>query len=490
MSNGNNDSKNEIINVFMKNIKNGNFETVKHILDYNYKDVKYQLDSALKISAMKDYLELVIYLLFVGADINILDRSTLRNIQENHKKVYQFLVDEYDVSNEKINEEPEKIVDRLIEYNKVIYKYNEDYINRKIEGYKDSPDIYERLVGMNMDEKLLFFSIDTVHNRLNSYLIANGFQKHQLPKDINECMILKIKILNIKKKPIENIEEKLEELTKEEEETLKNMDDDEIYEKLTESGVEQQNFENLPTDERRDYLALVNVRHSIWNDLRDDWNIKENKIPNDVVDALKMLIELKEINALINEQEEKVYEKNMESLDDVKDSNEIFNECFNKEDIVLGDELDTRKGIVFIVDIVSDDKYHAYCFGLDQLRKIFKGSRRVYEWGKENNEPILDKPVFKLPHRGDFIDKHSYELTKIYNTFVLRLHRKKSYLGSEFGVSQMHGEEQDRHDIYTLMPIHHSTLVNKHKISLLEIANFEPLPDDYNQYYEKYNIEW
>ena len=184
-------------------------------------------------------------------------------------------------------------------------------------------------------------------------------------------------------------------------------------------------------------------------------------------------------------------------MDDSKEQPEIKNACSNSDSIITLEPLKIKKGIVTIITILSDDKYSPFCYELDELRKVFSYREKIFEWRKYPDRPnyigeaIKDRPVYKLPHNGLFINHQGYSNLKEFNTFVLILVDKNVLLGSSFGVSQMHGEEQDRYDIYTLLPIHHSTFLNKTKIGLLELSNFKPTSNDYNPFYKKYpNKKW
>lgn len=159
--------------------------------------------------------------------------------------------------------------------------------------------------------------------------------------------------------------------------------------------------------------------------------------------------------------------------------------CNNKEDLYLEDLDFSVDNMIMIINIVSPDRYVSDCYVANQLPEALSKHSRVYKWRFDPSRPrwrgeaILDEPVFALPNNGVYIDKMGFEMIKRrYNTLVLRLVEKKVYLGSSFGMSQMHGTEEDRRDIYTLKPINRLKFLRKEKITEEDIKNFKVTFDD------------
>ena len=479
--------------LFIESVNKGDLKNIKKYLSSVDDET---LDKALKISALNGDIDTTVFFINNQADITSLNENDIENIKK-HKEVYEYLtiVKEYKYDPESIK--------KLITYQHRYYKLNQELIKKELDTIKiqlenEYPDYFENIDinKIEIDDKISLLIKTKCIIFLLSFAVGDlvfHFKKNQLPNDINELVKLKVRVTNIINRDEDDpkIKNQIKEKIKNEIKNLEQFSEQEITDQILQFGVRERSIPELLKDKRL-LLAGLTVRNEVENELYE-FGIRER---SHIYKEYNILTSIKEINELMSEGEEEVYKDNLNSLNDIKDSEETFKECHNKEDIITGDEINTKKGIVFIISALSKKKYIAYCLGLDQLRKIFKSANKIYEWCKDPNnpdnigEPILDKPVYKLPMSGIYIDEKAYNLTKKYNTFVLKLEKEKVLLGSSFGVSQMHGEEQDRYDIYTLIPIHHSTLVNKHRILVSDILNFRPQQEDYNQYYKKFNVEW
>ena len=132
------------------------------------------------------------------------------------------------------------------------------------------------------------------------------------------------------------------------------------------------------------------------------------------------------------------------------DESKTLQEMCVNTDIVSDEKLDTSKGLTAIL-VGTPPHIIAHCYPYEQLLRIFKSKNPVYMWegNEDSGHPILEEPVFKLPHSGLWIDSRGYINVRIYNTLMLQKvgdHR----IGSQRAVSQLHGRMET---IYTLIPI-------------------------------------
>jgi len=122
---------------------------------------------------------------------------------------------------------------------------------------------------------------------------------------------------------------------------------------------------------------------------------------------------------------------------------------------ILGDDVNNGNTDILILNPVND-KYIIYCYNYTEYFDALK-SNKIYEWDVASNSGNPNIIYYKEPYIGIFIDRKGYELSKIYNTFIVqKVGIKKVGTISDNWVSRIHGQE---YDIYTLIPIKQRDLV-------------------------------
>lgn len=135
--------------------------------------------------------------------------------------------------------------------------------------------------------------------------------------------------------------------------------------------------------------------------------------------------------------EEKVYEN--------KSGFDTRNCYANTKYDISGEEIYKKSDMVIIIDPITEKgKTRYYCFSYEDLYDIFTKAPRLYEWYRERPErignPILDRPVFKIPIEfGSYFDLDTFTLLLQKNNTILLTDYKNVLIGSEFGVSSLHG---------------------------------------------------
>ncbi len=126
----------------------------------------------------------------------------------------------------------------------------------------------------------------------------------------------------------------------------------------------------------------------------------------------------------------------------------MFKVCHNTFDFI-GDDFDKYMNLIYII---SENGKVVYCYTDDDIEGITK-DLKVFEWDTKN--PRM-KHVMKLPNENVWIDHVSIMLLKYFRSFILKKIRYQK-IGSEFGVSNIHGEE---YSLYRLIPVKRQ-IVNK-----------------------------
>ncbi len=120
--------------------------------------------------------------------------------------------------------------------------------------------------------------------------------------------------------------------------------------------------------------------------------------------------------------------------------------CHNDSDF-LGDEFTEHSTLIYII---SDNGKVIYCYTYDDIKGMTK-EMNIFEWDTKNPK---QKQVLKLPNENVWIDHVSIMLLKYFRTFILKKIRQQK-IGSDFGVSNIHGEE---YSLYRLLPFHRNLI--------------------------------
>ncbi len=221
------------------------------------------------------------------------------------------------------------------------------------------------------------------------------------------------------------------------------------------------------------YLALENKLV--------DFDINYNHISQKLCQTYKKLGEIDESTMLTQIKNTQNLEVNTNIIDKI---------CSNKQDFFTQEELASSDTLVTIITNHKTSSI-ATCYTVhslielwqplyEQTKRNLKNSenphsadneqQQMFEW---NRGPILDKPVFKLPHSGDFINKNGYDMITTFSALVMVKIKQSQALGSSFGVSRVHGE---KFPLYTLVPINRKELVD---LANGKSIGFTPNDEDY-----------
>ncbi len=117
--------------------------------------------------------------------------------------------------------------------------------------------------------------------------------------------------------------------------------------------------------------------------------------------------------------------------------------CHNDSDF-LGDDFNEFTNLIYII---SDNGKVIYCYTNDDITGITK-DLTVTEW-ETNIDRNKRNKVLKMPNENVWVDHVSIDLLKHFRSFILKKIRNQK-IGSEFGVSNIHGEE---YSLYRLIPV-------------------------------------
>ena len=308
--------------------------------------------------------------------------------------------------------------------------------NNKFEKF----DNLNNIVGINLNNNAITnFTINNINNSLlKLYLANNDLSNINLSNLIN----LEICYLNdnvITEFPIINNNLQYLNLNDNYITEIKNISNSKLL-KLKINNNKLKNINNLPNSLRFLFCEDNYLNKCLTNthNLKVDCNLYDNYL--DVLEDdykqddtfTDVIIKSDTIDDIEIQQNKKVKSSSVK--------------CVNPSTF-LGDDVNNNNIDIIIVN-QSNDKYFVYCYNYTEF---FSGTKhnKLYEW--ENNEPVLNKRVFKEQYTGLFLDNKSYQYAKIYNTFFLKkIKDVKIGTNAENWVSRMHGRDVE---LYQLMPI-------------------------------------
>ena len=124
------------------------------------------------------------------------------------------------------------------------------------------------------------------------------------------------------------------------------------------------------------------------------------------------------------------------------------------------------------------------CLTYDDLVGTLEGQEKLYLWEQTPEDinrraigrPLRYAPVYKLPFSGIWVQSNINLLLR-YNTYIVKSVGKLK-IGSEFGVSRLHGAEEN---VYKVYPINRVNILNDLNINNIdERTIFKPTVNDIN----------
>jgi Leucine-rich repeat (LRR) protein len=227
-------------------------------------------------------------------------------------------------------------------------------------------------------------------------------------------------------------------------------------------------------------VSIVNDTHT--NELEYEWKRDERSDPEWKRD------ERSETERSDTERSDSERRDNKRSESKSKRTRTNNVECANITTI-LGDDVNNSNTDILILNPVND-KYIIYCYNYTEYFDALKANK-TYEWDVKSNSGNPNVIYYKEPYIGIFIDRKGYELSKIYNTFIVeKIGVKRVGTISDNWVSRIHGQE---YDIYTLIPIKQRDLVSsiteKRKLRDNELVLREVELADLNTHFRSRGIQ-
>lgn len=271
-------------------------------------------------------------------------------------------------------------------------------------------------------------------------------------------------------------------------------------------------FNNLISPELCDrYKIINNTLENICTNTSNqtEYFMEQNKILSETLLDIPIIIDYQSILQINHHEYDKYVEKSLiinSTLETIHNyhvdiekkysgdfKKKIKESCSNETDYIMNETIDAKHGITVIFSLKDN---YSECYLPEQLNDTFKiyesnnmndeddddeGRKQVYEYDTEIKKRLDNRPVFKLPYRGVWIDYRSYILLKLFNCFVLREVGLKS-LYSEYGMSRIHGSSEM---VYTLDPYpidiwietKNTKFLKKEEI-LNNVKNFFPTKND------------
>jgi hypothetical protein len=155
-----------------------------------------------------------------------------------------------------------------------------------------------------------------------------------------------------------------------------------------------------------------------------------------------------------NKEDENKEDENLDYNFKIDFNKPLKGQCKNRLSLLGNNFKDLEESDMIYLFYPIKNDYIIECYTREEISKLSYPENRVYEWegppAPGGGKAISYLPVYKLPYNGLWIDFMSMIVLKKFKYFYVDVNVDKIAIGSAFGVSNLHGEEESFCDIHPI----------------------------------------